>query len=264
MAKKKHLRFKHFLTTVLWSVVLAGLLVVMGFVNISRNKEKCTGLKINVNYSNGMNFLDDNDIREQVYAVEGDLIGRELKSIDIAKLEREVSAMNAVKNAEVYSDLKGNIIIDIIQRRPVARIFAENGKSGYLDETGKWMELSGKYTARVIVINGNIPPMAEGKAVSSDEDVVAFWDGMNNLIKTIGEDEFLKAQFEQIYVNKNREVILIPRVGKHSIMLGKPDHLSGKFEKLKLFYKDGLSRVDWNRYKQIDLRYKDQVVCTKR
>jgi len=174
--------------------------------------------------------------------------------------------MNAVEKAEVFTDLKGNITIEIIQRNPIARVFMANGKSGYMDEDGKWMNLSNKYTARVIVINGFLPKWSEEIITDSninfdDKDV---WSQLYLLTQTIRSDEFLNAQFEQIYVDDNGDFVLIPRVGRHSILLGNTEQLDRKFEKLKLFYKDGIAKVDWNKYKQIDLRYKYQIVCTKR
>jgi cell division protein FtsQ len=33
---------------------------------------------------------------------------------------------------------------------------------------------------------------------------------------------------------------------------------------LKIFYKEGIAKVGWEKYKSIDLRYMNQVVCEKR
>jgi cell division protein FtsQ len=38
-----------------------------------------------------------------------------------------------------------------------------------------------------------------------------------------------------------------------------------KFEKLKTFYTEGLNKTDgWNKYSTINIKYKNQVVCTKK
>jgi cell division protein FtsQ len=261
MAKKQQSKFKQILLTVTWLGVVLGLLVVMGFVNHNRKEAKCTGLQINIDYNQGLFFIDEDDVRAHIYEASGDLIGQSIKSIDISELEKEVSVMNAVENAEVYTDLKGNVTIEIIQRNPIARVFLNNGKSGYIDESGKWMNLSKKFTARVIVINGLLPTWNEEINNDNTDDV---WNQTYYLTQTIRNDEFLNAQFEQIYIDSNGDFVLIPRVGRHSILLGNTEYLNKKFEKLKLFYKDGIAKVDWNKYKQIDLRYKDQIVCTKR
>ena len=37
-----------------------------------------------------------------------------------------------------------------------------------------------------------------------------------------------------------------------------------KLEKLKVFYKEGLTKVGWDKYSVINLKYKGQVVCERK
>ena len=76
-------------------------------------------------------------------------------------------------------------------------------------------------------------------------------------------DDFLEAMIEQIYVNKRREFVLIPKIGNQSIIFGKYLDVEDKFFRLKTFYKKGMSREGWKKYHSIDLRFKGQVVCEK-
>jgi cell division protein FtsQ len=83
------------------------------------------------------------------------------------------------------------------------------------------------------------------------------------LASFITGDSFWKSQIEQIYVNRNYDFELIPRVGSHVIELGKVEDLEEKFENLKILYLRGFNRIGWNKYEKISLKYKNQVVCTK-
>jgi len=56
----------------------------------------------------------------------------------------------------------------------------------------------------------------------------------------------------------------VPRVGAHMIMLGSLENYRGKLHKLMVLYREGFSRVGWNQYEWINLKYKDQVICTKK
>jgi cell division protein FtsQ len=58
-------------------------------------------------------------------------------------------------------------------------------------------------------------------------------------------------------------VELTPTVGNHQIILGKIADYRENLNKLQLFYEKGLAEVGWNRYSVINLKYKNQVVCTK-
>ena len=65
-------------------------------------------------------------------------------------------------------------------------------------------------------------------------------------------------------MNEDEEMELVPRVGNHTILFGDEKEMDEKFSKLFLFYKEGLSKQGWNKYNVINLKYKDQVVCTKK
>jgi cell division protein FtsQ len=89
---------------------------------------------------------------------------------------------------------------------------------------------------------------------------------MTNLYRLtmyITPDKFLKAQIAQIYVNEQGEFELIPRVGSHVILLGSAEDLDDKFRRLFAFYKFGLNKIGWNKYNVINIKYKNQVVCSK-
>jgi cell division protein FtsQ len=77
------------------------------------------------------------------------------------------------------------------------------------------------------------------------------------------KDKFWNSQIEQIYVAPNSDIELIPRVGNHQIILGKIEDYTENLTKLKVFYEKGLNNVGWNKYSKINLKYKNQVVCTK-
>ena len=79
----------------------------------------------------------------------------------------------------------------------------------------------------------------------------------------ITHDKFLKAQIDQVYVTEGGEFELIPRIGNHVILLGKAVDLDDKFRKLYAFYKLGLNKIGWNKYNIINIKYKNQVVCSK-
>ena len=245
-----------------WLLLISVLAISMGFVNNSRKKAKCTGLFISIDEKEGNYFVNEDDVRSFIYENVGDPIGQSLEGINLESLEFYLTELKVVRNAEVFSDLKGRIKVEIEQRIPIARVFFTDGSSSYMDDKGELMPLSSKYTARVIVINGAVPfyylDKEEANSVNPE------WLKLYSLLNKIRNNAFLLAQFEQIFINEHQEYELTPRVGRHSILLGKSEGIDMKFRKLELFYKEGISKVDWNKYKQIDLRFKDQIVCVKR
>ena len=81
-------------------------------------------------------------------------------------------------------------------------------------------------------------------------------------IKFISNDEFWKAQIQQIHIRTDHELVLVPRVGDQLIVFGKPEKIEMRFRNLKALYTEGFSTDGWNKYKTITLKYDNQVVCT--
>ena len=127
------------------------------------------------------------------------------------------------------------------------------------------------FSARVLVANGLINdsymknPNYRVNILSLSDSV--YYDSLlTNLYKLtmyITHDKFLKAQIAQIYVAENSEFELIPRIGNHVILLGTADDLDDKFKRLYAFYRFGLNKIGWNKYNVINIKYRNQVVCSK-
>ena len=111
--------------------------------------------------------------------------------------------------------------------------------------------MSDKYSARVIQVYWS--ELTESRR-----------EMLSGVLKLIDKDGFLKAQITSIEFDENNELIVYPRVGEHKIILGKAQDLVKKFEKLKIFYRQGLEKIGWDRYSHINLKFDNQVVCTKR
>ena len=84
------------------------------------------------------------------------------------------------------------------------------------------------------------------------------------LVDYINDDSFWSAQIDQIFVDKDDKIDLIPRVGNHVIHLGTAENYEGKLRNLKAFYDKVLPEIGWNKYSKINLEFKDQIVCKKR
>jgi cell division protein FtsQ len=80
----------------------------------------------------------------------------------------------------------------------------------------------------------------------------------------LSDHPFWKAQIVQVYVDRKGEYELIPRVGAHQILMGSMDHWEQKLHNLELLYRQGFSRYGWNTYETINLKYTNQVICSKR
>lgn len=168
-----------------------------------------------------------------------------LDDVSFKGIEDLLLSHPSIKSAIVYSDMNGKVCIKVKQRKPIVRIQSE--KDGfYLDEDGLRMPLSDEYTARMLLVTGDVNTI-------SLEDVFFITD-------KIYKDEFLKKQIVQIDV-KESEMLMLTRLGEQ-LEFGKVKNVKEKFEKLMLYYEKGNSQN--KEYKVLNLKYKNQIVCTKK
>ena len=193
------------------------LIIVFTFASAKLREVKCEGLQVDVDGTEENAFIDETEVLGIIKRGYGDIEGCNIVSVDKDSLEH------------------------ILDRN------SEN----YVDEDGKIMPLSRKYTSRVVVATGNISRKFA-------------CNGLYPFIMTLRNDEFWDALVEQIVVEKGNEVVLIPKVGNFRIVLGTLDDMNEKLENLRLFLREGIVLKGWNVYKEINLKFKNQIVCVKR
>lgn len=239
---------------------LVGLVAAFGFIRSERSALLCESFTIRVNHSDGAYFIDQAAI-EQHLRKNGwsKLVGRPVDSVDMTRIERLIEEIPFVEDAEAFTDVHGNVRLDVEQRVPVLRIVNRYYESFYIDQNGRRMPTTTNSSVQVSVASGHISERLN-KVDTIQTAVVRQLVELNNYLR---DDEFLSALFVQFYVNADGEFELIPRVGQHTVLLGDLTELDEKFEKLLVLYREGFDEEAWRTYRLVNLKYKDQVICKK-
>ncbi len=105
--------------------------------------------------------------------------------------------------------------------------------------------------------------MMQKKLQKNYEDFVK----LLTFVEHVEEDAFWRSEVVQIVARStpagSLEVDLIPRSGDFRILFGRLDEVDRKFARLERFYRKGLSRIGWNHFRSIDVRYDNQVICKR-
>ena len=192
-----------------------------------------------VNRSQLLDFLEFNNIQLDMLISD---------SYSNYKLEKLVESHPAIKNVDVFSNQKGEIKIRVQQKKAIARVKSSTNDY-FLDEYGLEMLKPDNCTQQLIVFTGDI---------SNNDHKEIF-----SLINTINLSEFWSAQITQVHFEDD-DVILIPRVGNQKIKVGNLRNIYEKLDKLYHFYKVIIPTKGWEFYKEINLKYNNQIVCTKK
>ncbi len=250
--------------------VITVIAVIIGIVyaNISRGKSEINGIEITIDYNDNDTLVTSPEINDLVLSKISSLMDMTIQDVDRNKIENVVRENPFVASVAVSVGIKGTIEIHIKQRIPIVRIY-QGKQQFYLDNEGHYMPISSIRNQKVIVASGTIRgkkndaswvnTTSEKNNTKSNSDIVRIY----KLTKYLLSKEKLRSQFDQIYINRNGDIELIPKVGNHTVLIGDLNHLDEKFENLYAVYTEGFSNTGWDAYKKINLKYKNQVVCTK-
>lgn len=240
--------------------IVAAVLVVVVIIAFTEKKQahvSINDITIKIDNLQANHFLDESDIVNLMQLNKAGLKGTSLDQVNLKGIEAKIKKQPFIKRADLYSDLKGNLVIQAELRRPVARIVRNDGPDGYIAEDGTIMPVSEKFTSRVVLVSGQyVSQMLKKSNMHENEETKKIFE----LIKNIREDEFWNAQIAQLDIDNKSRVTFFPQVGDERIEFGKPDNAESKFKKLMIFYKEILPRTGWNKYDRINLEYEGQII----
>ena len=206
---------------------VGGIIFLLAFTNTRYSNKTCIDYRINLADEN-TSLITRGEIILLIESIQDSIVGTTITEVPIYEIERKIESLNNVQNAEVYINMEGMLHIDIIQKKAIVRISPKEGKDFYMDSEGSIFGLSHNYTEHLLIANGNIQDSTD-------------------YLTVLG-----------------LEIELVPRVGNHTILLGDITNYQEKLRKLYLFYEKGVNQVGWNDYKEINLKFRNQIVCVKR
>lgn len=230
---------------------------MIGFSGIKRSEKPVNDVRVDIETLDGNYFTDKLEILNLLNAESTDyVLGSSIGVLNLKSLENRVESHPFVKDAQVYKDLKGNLIVKVYQAKPIARIFDSKGDDTYIDAEGYLLPTTARQTARVPIIEME-------RSFSWEENITETRYGQQLLVLLdyIEKDKFWKAQIAGLVIQKDGQIVMQPQVTKQDILFGMPENLDGKFKKLKLFYKEILPNKGWNTYTMVNLKFDNQIVC---
>lgn len=231
-----------------WVFFIIGFILLSFVVNKDRQNLVITNYNIEIVDSAFNKFVLKKDVIRILKKTNDDIKGLNVSEINREELEKKLESHPSIDKCEVYMLSNSDLKIRIWQREPVLRVFAS--KSYYIDKNRKLMSLSNNYTKRVVVLTGNVTEsMAKG---------ILF-----DLCSYVEAHEFWRNYIGQININENNEIELVPLIGDFRIIMGTSENFEGKLKKLKYFLDSAQNHNIWGKYKCINLKYNNQIVCIK-
>lgn len=225
-----------------------------------KKKARCRNVIVTIHDSENNKLIDENMVRAtlQKHFSEG-FEGKAIATIPMSKIEQVLATIQQADDIKVYADVLNNLQIDVSQAQPMFRVINKNGVGFYVSKNCKRFPLSHKFTVRVPIAVGNI-----SAEVSNGKTDSILMQRICGIVRYTSEDDFWRIATDQIVVNDEHEIEIVPNIGQMSIVVGDDNNIEDKLEKAMVFMREGLNKVGWNKYEKIDVRFNNQIVCKKK
>jgi cell division protein FtsQ len=225
------------------------LLVIFLFSFTSkRNNDRKLSKAVVVFVGDNAPFVNQETVNKLLIENNRDAQSIDKDKLDLNKLEKVLNNHEMIEKSQVFVSVDGVLKALVKQKTPIARVF-DGDQSFYIDYEGNVMPLSTNFTARVPLVSGEINKKNSEK--------------LSELFRIIYNDEFLKKNIIGVQIMPNGSLKMGNRNFNYQIDFGGAVRMKAKFNNYKAFFQKAVLDSSLYKYKIIDLRFAQQVVCTK-
>ena len=240
-------------------LTLAGALALTAIViaaNVVRSRSQVRGVEADIRYGRTERLVDERVVVDSIVAAIPQLPAMQVRQVDCGAVAAAARRVPYLCNATASVSVSGKVVVRADQRRPVARLIY-GGRAFYIDRDGAVMPMSDIGDCDVLVAGGDFVEPFRADSLNGQTAALL------KLANYLDSERRYRGMIDQIYVERDGDMMMVPKLGGHVVELGEVERLDEKFANLWLFYLKGMPRAGWNTYSRISLKYEGQVVCTK-
>lgn len=228
-------------------LMLAAVVFLFSFSAKRNESRKLIGATIE--FADDKDFITIDKVNKLLIQNYGSVTSIQKDKLDLNSVEKTLDANPMIDKAEIYTTIDGHLKAIIKQKTPIARVY-EGSSSYYIDYEGNRMPLSEHSTARVPLVTGEINRVDREK--------------LYKVLRFIYDDDFLKKNIIGLEVNSTGGLRMMNRNYNYEIEFGRLINAERKFKNYKAFFQDAVKDTLIKQYKTINLKFTQQVVCTKK
>lgn len=242
------------------SLIIVGtisIMIVLFFAVRQRSASNIDSVKVILESNNPVKLIGEEDVLTFLQkATRKNIKNQDIRNINIEEIEMLLDKSRYIKNSEVYIGTNGVFTIHCVLNDPIMRVSGMQSEDFYFDADGNIIPLSQRAACRVPLLSGNLRIIDFNNMQKKGSNANVILD----IGKKLSEDVFLSALIEQIYIENNGKLILIPKVGHQKLEFGGLTNVDEKLDKIKVFYKSGMAGAGWKKFSRINLEWEGQVV----
>ena len=240
---------------ILLSVTLL-VMLVLAFVYMP--KQRCECISAVAHTQNESVTVSPGDVEAMLEEAGIEVVGQPVKDVDLGGIITLLSASPYIAEVNFVHFAGRKLVIDYTLKELMLHVFTPNGGHYFVDSEGDVVPFTSKMKDYLMIVNGKLSDSYKSgkKAPKGVQDALA-------LTKIINRDDFSQAMFRQIYLGGSG-MELTSAIGGHTILFGSSENAEEKLRNLRTVYESGLSHKGYDTYAQLDARYTNRIIATKK
>jgi len=241
-----------------WGSLFLILLIFAGFAASEHRRMLCSQINVKID-TNGSRPL----VTEKMIGALLDLpadSGIVLSSLDTDSLEARISSLPEVQKASVFVSITGQVNVKVVQHHLLARVVANNRSQLYITSDGNLIPSDNRFPQKLAIVSGHLEKYVANDLEENQGNIDPIFI---ELLELIQNDPFYSSLIDQIHIANDGALKLIPKVGRQVIEFGSTERMKEKLQSLSALYHAGFSGGLWSSYREINLKFENQIICSK-
>jgi len=240
-------------------LLAVGLLAVFVYLFVSSPSQRpsdgrCGAVAVHIQAHQGGDplFLSPEGILDELTHHGMVLKGRPLDSIDLRGIERILSSLSVYERVEAFvAPSSSTLQIRLREKHPLFIVQDRTGKSYYVTEGRGTIAVRQGFATYLPIVSGEL-------------DLPYATSDVYDLMAALRRDSDLVDYFGQVYVDASEGIVLIPRIGRTRVIIGKTTDWAEKLRKWRIFASSVLPRRGMDAFAYVHLDYAGQIVARDR
>ena len=245
----------------IWSILTLLILILTAFTSSSDQDRRIKSLVFEISDPANHYLVNSDDLYRYLYSYMDTVDGYKASVIELYTIETILEGNSHVGNAEAFIDRQSKVRVQVDLKEPILRVLSNDSRGYYVTEDADIVEWSPNYTPRLIVASGNVPKYEHQDSLSVEDQNSL--NALSYLVSEINKMSYLQSIVDEIIYNGENNIELVSKIGEARVLIGDTTDLVEKLERFSLFHTEAYPIVGWDKYKVIDVRFKDKVYCRK-
>lgn len=240
-------------TVTKWSIIVVLLLyvVIMFFwSNAQAAQNTCKGIDVEIRSTGNTAPLSSQSVLEVLGNYPRKIEGSPINTINTLDIADYLRKYNNFESVECLITGQGQLRVIIVPMIPEFRVY-DGDKTYYVNKDGKTMQATYNFFVDVPVVCGNFNKNFRPESLLP-------------VIRFIKNDKMLSELTGMVIARDKDNILLVPRIKGHVINLGDVSRLEEKRNAIFTAYKEIIPHKGWETYDTISVKFKGQIVATRR